>query len=325
MTARPDPDVAIAAWLKDEAPARAPERLLTASRDRIRSTHQRRAWWPVRRTRPMSRTTLAAAMVVAVVALGGAFLVIERDQREVAGPSPTPSADPSPSLPGVVPPSRRPRATAPTPSAFPRRQASGSPRARWARPATTPRRCGSSTAGSSLWAAARRSERRDRGVVRPGQRDLVRHREHGQAPRRGFRATLLSDGKVLVGEDVEPGRTLANGILGAEVYDPARGTWTVTGKMVTVVREGIPTLLRDGRVLVVTLASRAARERRAIRPRHGDLDRHREHDDTGPRRRRGRPAARWQGARAGRGIYPRMLDTAEIYDPIRAPGPSPPA
>ncbi len=57
----------------------------------------------------MSRTTLAAAVVVAVVALGGALFVIERDRRAVAGPSPTASADPSPSLPGVVPPSATPK------------------------------------------------------------------------------------------------------------------------------------------------------------------------------------------------------------------------
>ena len=43
-----------------------------------------------------------------------------------------------------------------------------------------------------------------RGVVRPEQRDLVRHREDGKPHARGFRATLLPDGKVLVG-DVEPG------------------------------------------------------------------------------------------------------------------------
>ena len=78
MNARPDPDVVIAAWLQDEAPEGAPERLLTASRDRIRSTHQRRAWWSARGTRPMTRTTLAAAVVVAMVALGGAFFVIQR-------------------------------------------------------------------------------------------------------------------------------------------------------------------------------------------------------------------------------------------------------
>ena len=35
MTTRPDPDPRIAAWLEAEAPDRAPERLLSASRDRI--------------------------------------------------------------------------------------------------------------------------------------------------------------------------------------------------------------------------------------------------------------------------------------------------
>ena len=134
---------------------------------------------------------------------------------------------------------------------------------------------------------------------------------------RGFAATLLRDGKVLVGEDVEPGTDpAASGILGAEVYDPASGTWTVTGKMVSVVREGIPTLLRDGRVLVVHPGN-------AERPGSAEL-----YDpNTGTWTATGKMNTRGLGAGAavllpdgkvlvpGGGIYPRMLDTAEIYDP----------
>ena len=66
-------------------------------------------------------------------------------------------------------------------------------------------------------------------------------------PRGGFAfaATLLRDGKVLVGDG-----------KGAEVYDPDSGTWTVTGKMVLIDPDGSShwgsaTLLRDGRALVV--------------------------------------------------------------------------
>jgi hypothetical protein len=112
MTARHDPDVAIAAWLNDEAPDAAPERLLTASRDRIRSTHQRRAWWSLRMTRPRPRFTLAAALIVAMVTLGSAFFVIERGLPAFAGPGPSASASASASQPIVVGPS-----ATPTPSA----------------------------------------------------------------------------------------------------------------------------------------------------------------------------------------------------------------
>ena len=63
-------------------------------------------------------------------------------------------------------------------------------------------------------------------------------------PPEGFKATLLLDGRVLVG-DVE----------GAEVYDPDSGTWTATGSMVATDPVGrqfeSATLLRDGRALVV--------------------------------------------------------------------------
>ena len=60
-------------------------------------------------------------------------------------------------------------------------------------------------------------------------RDLVRHREHGSSPTLGFAATLLRDGRVLVGMSTTRGD---DPTIGAEVYDPASGTWTATGKMV---------------------------------------------------------------------------------------------
>lgn len=105
MTTRPDPDVVIAAWLRDEAPERAPERLLTASRDRIQSTHQRRSKWPAWRAERMNSTlkiALGAAAVVAVVVAGVALL--PRSNPSVGGagggqsasPNPTPTSTPTP-------------------------------------------------------------------------------------------------------------------------------------------------------------------------------------------------------------------------------------
>ena len=72
-------------------------------------------------------------------------------------------------------------------------------------------------------------------------------------PYGGFPATLLLDGKVLVGDVVDP--SADNAITGAEVYDPESGTWTATEKMVKGADfvGDTATLLRDGNVLVAGL------------------------------------------------------------------------
>ncbi len=91
----------------------------------------------------------------------------------------------------------------------------------------------------------------------------------------GFPATLLPDGKVLVGDELYDaatgswfstgklvtaattatllanGKVLATGSDGAQLYDPDSGTWTATGKMITPWRQShTATLLPDGKVLV---------------------------------------------------------------------------
>ena len=66
-------------------------------------------------------------------------------------------------------------------------------------------------------------------------------------PPHGFDATLLRDGRVLVGDVDDP--EADDPIVGAEVYDPATGTWTATGKMARG-DAAAATVLRDGRVLV---------------------------------------------------------------------------
>lgn len=78
MSSRPDLDRSIAEWLVAEAPDRAPERLLAASRDRIQTTRQRRAWWPAWRIPPMSNTVrlILATTTVVVTALIGYKLLI---------------------------------------------------------------------------------------------------------------------------------------------------------------------------------------------------------------------------------------------------------
>ena len=101
MSIRPDPDLAIAAWLRDEAQDGAPERLLSATRQQIESTHQRRVLWPARRSTAMNSLArfAVAAAAVAVVAVAGINLL--PGQGGPGGPaSPSPSATP---VPTVVP------------------------------------------------------------------------------------------------------------------------------------------------------------------------------------------------------------------------------
>ena len=127
----------------------------------------------------------------------------------------------------------------------------------------------------------------------------------------GFGATLLRDGKVLVG-DVEDHSLddRADWITGAEVYDPASGTWTLTGKMV-VHDPGSAALLRDGTVLVTgedgsqlydpatgTWTATGA----MVTPRYGG----------------GAPILLPDGrvlVAGGLGLLDNALDSAELYDP----------
>jgi WD40 repeat protein len=64
------------------------------------------------------------------------------------------------------------------------------------------------------------------------------------SPRAGHTATLLPDGKVLVSADHYGFHATA------EVYDPATGTWSATGSMVSSRHGHTATLLPDGKVLV---------------------------------------------------------------------------
>ena len=153
-------------------------------------------------------------------------------------------------LPTVVPPvpapsvvavaTASPDATSPSPSELAAPSASPIPVAGpggvWIATGTmgTPRygtpRCGSSMAGCSWWVAAAH-----RVTTRPPPSCTTRPAGHGRPPgdmlkpHDGFPPTLLLDGRVLVGDVDDPA---AESDRGAEVYDPASGTWTSTGKMV---------------------------------------------------------------------------------------------
>ncbi len=86
MTKPRDPEALLAAYLEAGMEV-LPDRVVDSVLDEVHRTRQRAGFgsW---RTRLMSRTTLAAAAVVAVVALGGAFFLIQRGQPVFGGPEP---------------------------------------------------------------------------------------------------------------------------------------------------------------------------------------------------------------------------------------------
>jgi hypothetical protein len=112
MTTRRDIDRSISAWLIAEAPDRAPDDVLEASRDRIRTTRQRRAWWPAWRSSDMNnlaKALVATAAVVAVAAVGINLLPGSQtgpgaspSASASASPLPSPSPTPDPTLSSVA-------------------------------------------------------------------------------------------------------------------------------------------------------------------------------------------------------------------------------
>jgi hypothetical protein len=93
MNAGPDVLRQISEWLDEEAPARAPDRILTSTALVIDHTKQRRAWRTPWRSLTMNRTAqlLGAAAAVVVVVVAGIAL-LGRSPSNVSGPAaPTPS------------------------------------------------------------------------------------------------------------------------------------------------------------------------------------------------------------------------------------------
>ena len=102
MSMRPDPDVTIAAWLRDEAQEGASDRLLAATRRQLETTQQRRSPWPVRRFGEMNnfaKFAVAAAAVVVVAFVGIRLLPGQGNIGFVPSPSATPASSPSPATP----------------------------------------------------------------------------------------------------------------------------------------------------------------------------------------------------------------------------------
>jgi hypothetical protein len=70
-------------------------------------------------------------------------------------------------------------------------------------------------------------------------------------PRWYHTATLLATGKVLIaGGTVSANPDGSSVLAGAELYDPATGTFTATAGLTTARLRSVATLLNDGRVLI---------------------------------------------------------------------------
>ena len=244
-----DPEALLSAYLADGMEV-LPDRVVDAILDEAHRTRQRTVFGR-RNGRSTFRTALAAAAVVAVVALGGVFLVIERGLPTVAGPTSAPSVGPGPSENGLVAPS----STLGQPSVAPTPAAVTSSTGVWipTSPMGTPR---------SGFAAVRLLD--GRVLVAggsDGQADLTSAELYDPATGTwsatgsmihphdvGFAATLLGDGRVLA-SDVTDGDT-DHPSYGAELYDPNSGTWTSTGSLDTGGVGHSATLLANGKVLV---------------------------------------------------------------------------
>ena len=102
MSTNVDPQRSVAAWLEAEAPDRAPDRLIAASRDRVRATRQHRVLWRARATFDMTsfaKLAMGTAAVVAVVIVGYNLLPSDGGVGGIP-PSPSPSTTASaPTLP----------------------------------------------------------------------------------------------------------------------------------------------------------------------------------------------------------------------------------
>ena len=105
MNAGPDVERLIADWLVEEAPARAPDRILDAAAKVIDRTKQRRFAAAWREPMTFSIARLVAILAIATVVVGGGAAWIGRSTASIGVPTPT-------EAPGVVPGTT----PAPTPS-----------------------------------------------------------------------------------------------------------------------------------------------------------------------------------------------------------------
>jgi hypothetical protein len=246
MTEQRELDQLLGAFFAD-GPDQVADRVIDGALVQIDHTRQRRAIRLPRRFQTMPMLTrLAAAAVIGVLAVGGAFYLIKPGQPAgVGGPSPASGVSASPSQPAATP--------AQTPAASP--TAKPSPMA-----LTGPLGAGRQIHIATVLADGRvlvagGTDYADQPLASvtlydPATGTFSQTGSMGTA-RAFFTATLLPDGRVLVAgggppQYSQPGPDLAT----AELYDPKTGTFSPTGSMTTTRQGHSATLLRDGRVLI---------------------------------------------------------------------------
>jgi hypothetical protein len=113
MTTHRDHDRSISAWLVSEAPDRAPDDVLEASRERLRHTRQRRAWMPAWRYSFMNSFAKLAGAAAAILVVGFVGYQLLPGTGGPGGPStgPTIAPTPPPTPPGSPPAGEIPAGT----------------------------------------------------------------------------------------------------------------------------------------------------------------------------------------------------------------------
>jgi Galactose oxidase, central domain/Kelch motif len=221
------------------------DRVVDAALDQIDHTPQRRAWripWSFP-TMNLS-TRLAAVAVIGVIAIGGALILVQRNEPSVAGPLPTTTREPTATQtarPGpTITPAEPTSLTGPLGTG---RQIHTATLLKDGRVLIV----GGYALGDGPLASAV--------LYDPSTNTFSPTGSLAEA--RGYHtATLLADGRVLItggGSAGWPGSI--TGITGpflasAELYDPKTGTFSPTGSMATPREVHTATLLADGRVLI---------------------------------------------------------------------------
>lgn len=222
------------------------DRVIDAALDQIDHTHQRRPLRASWRFSDMTMPTrIAAAAVIGVLAVGGAYLLAQPGKPAVGVPGPTSTPTPTAAASRAATTSR----PTPTPTSTP----------------DVPALTGPLGDGRQIHTATTLADGRVLVVGGFGNKDnplasavLFDPRKNAFSPTgslatpRGFQtSTLLADGHVLVTGGGPAAWVNDDPYLAtAELYDPATGTFSPTGSM-TVTRENhTATLLNDGRVLI---------------------------------------------------------------------------
>ena len=223
------------------------DRVIENALDEIDHTRQRHALRLPRRIQAMPMLTrVAAAAVIGVVAVGGAFFLLKPGQPAAVGdPAPTTAATASPSAPAPTQaPTNTPEVVTPSPQA-PLTGAIGEGRQIHTSTALADGRvlvAGGYGLGDVMLDSAT--------LYDPG---TGRFSPMGPltTARGTFTTTLLADGRVLVAGGGPTAWAHADPFLAsAELFDPSTGTFTSTGAMATPLEDHTATLLPNGKVLI---------------------------------------------------------------------------